>query len=177
MNDKYTKLYLKYKNKYDKLHKKFLKQNGGKNDDIKYVAIYLIHINEDNIKQLLLLKRNKDNKWMTPAGHIENEDYINTKNNNDAHINALKREFLEETGFELPKLENIREFIFNKKTKIYIANIDHLDMSLFKRNNETHSIGLFNIDMLKNHNYEINSIPIVSYVKESMRYIESKNLF
>lgn len=140
---------------------------------IKYVASVLLH--KDNTgTQVLLLQRNTDDKWMTPGGHIDKKDYLRYDTEEAAQFNALKREFYEETGFEMPKIKNLKEYIYNKETKIYIGYICHVDMSKFRKNNETHSIGLFNLNMFRKHNYKINTIPLVSYVRNSLMELDNK---
>ena len=170
---KYEQKFMKYKKKYINLTKKFYNQYAGGDGSIKYVASILLH-KDDHGTQILLLQRNRDDKWMTPGGHVEKKDYIVNETNEQAYKKALKREFYEETGFEMPKLNKMKEYVYNKNTKLYIGYIDHIDMGDFKSNNEAHSIGLFSLDMLRKHDYKIETIPLVSYVRSSLVLLDKE---
>ena len=177
MNLAYRKKYLKYKKKYERVYDILYTRNiqkGGAKENIKYVASYLLH-EDDTGTQILLLQRKSDDKWMTPGGHIEKKDYLKYESDEDAQLNALKREFYEETGFEMPKIQNLKTYVYNE-TKLYIGYVGHIDMGEFRSNNEAHSIGLFNIDMFRKHNYSIATIPLVSYVKNSLIELDKKKL-
>ena len=175
MPGKYEEKFLKYKNKYMKLTKKFYKQYAGGDGSIKYVASVLLHKDKTGT-QVLLILRNRDNKWMTPGGHVEKKDYIVNETNEQAYKKALEREFIEETGFKMPKLKNVKEYVYKTHTKIYVGEIGYIDMGDFRRNNEAHSIGLFNLDMFRKHNYKIDTIPLVSYVRSSLMELDKNKL-
>ena len=146
MNYKYYKKYLEYKKKCRSLEKSFYKQYAGGDGSIKNVAAVLFHSDETG-KQILLVKRIRDEKWMTPGGHVDYKDYKNNDTNEKSYLTALKREFKEETGIDMPKVKNMKSYVYKGYTKLYIGDIGHIDLGKYKRNNETESIGLFNIDM------------------------------
>jgi len=63
-------------------------------------------------KYILLLKDRWTNKWMLPGGKIESYDM--------SYFSAMKREFFEETGYELPYIGcNCQHFIHNNETVIF----------------------------------------------------------
>jgi ADP-ribose pyrophosphatase YjhB (NUDIX family) len=111
---------------------------------IKYTGILLFKNNK-----LLLLKDKYTNEWMTPGGHIEN---------NETPIQAMKREYFEETSYKLPKIYKLNSFIYNNHTQIFYAMTN--DNIKFKPTNETSNFNLININKL-------NKIKLKSYVKKS----------
>lgn len=60
-----------------------------------------------------------------PAGKVKKSD--------KTIFEAMKREYIEETGNNLPKLYNLRRFLYNNKTAIYIAKTnDNVPITLGK---------------------------------------------
>jgi hypothetical protein len=99
----------------------------------------IILMKDDNI---LLLKL-KPNKLGVPGGNIETGDTI--------ELTAIK-EYMEETGADLPKIENVRSYYYsNYRSFIYIAqtksNISYNKTNV--KHNESEDYGFINKDNLK----------------------------
>jgi 8-oxo-dGTP pyrophosphatase MutT (NUDIX family) len=76
-------------------------------------AVMLLFTESD---QVMLVKSTQDNKWMSPGGHIDGDE---------TPLDAMIREFKEETGFDLPKTQTLKSYDYNKHTRIYYGVASH----------------------------------------------------
>ncbi len=115
---------------------------------------------------LVLLRDKKTKKWMTPGGKIDPID----SQRGSREFNCFKREFYEETGHVLPRVNIINSFIYGRTghTKIYICTFTE-DIN-FTINNETDKMALVNLDDLINTNFSLIDFPIKEYVRNSLLY-------
>lgn len=66
--------------------------------------------------QFLMCKRRSDRRWTTPGGRKDRSDV------ND--FATMKREFREETGHRLPRLDRVNKLSYNGHTAVYVAALD-----------------------------------------------------
>ena len=105
---------------------------------IDYVALYLF-VDANHVVTVT----EKRGSVGFPSGRV---------NMNDTSVfSAMKREYVEETGNSLPKLENIRRFVYNDDTAIYYATTnDFVSTKLgTKRDGEIIDMYLTNVVYIK----------------------------
>ena len=177
MIEMYRQKYLKYKNKYNNLKAQYIKNA---------VIFLLTDVPQSDKKHVLLLMNGYN--YSTPGGGIDD---------GETPEQAMKREYLEEVGSELPKLES-KIVIFDygnpiPKTRIYIAtckNFDELNYQPSKvKDQETTGMILIPCEELlyQIHNNKPSSkkypcIKLRDVVKDSTKkileeYLDSKNNF
>nr|AEX63238.1 hypothetical protein mv_R1036 [Moumouvirus Monve] len=83
--------------------------NTFENTSVQNVVLYLF-VQSGNY---ILTVTEKSGRVGFPGGRIENKD--------NSVFKAIKREFREETGHEMPHITNIRRFIYKDSTAIYVA--------------------------------------------------------
>lgn len=108
--------------------------------NIKNVVLYLF---VGKSKKWLLTIQEKNKKIGVPAGKIEKSD--------KSVFAAIDREYKEETGHKMPKLINIRRFIYDKTSAIYVATTnDIIPQTLGSKNDgEIISMKLTAVDIIR----------------------------
>jgi 8-oxo-dGTP pyrophosphatase MutT (NUDIX family) len=118
-----------------------------------------------NNKLLLILENN--NKLNLPGGKIDS---------GETSRKAMYREFKEEVG-PLPNIYNIKSYIYNDHTKIYIANTDDKIIYDPKQDYiETKGFFLVDLDELK-INLETNDYIFINNKKYQFRNLKSIKKF
>ncbi|MEM0353949.1 MAG: NUDIX hydrolase [Thermoplasmata archaeon] len=179
----YERKYIKYKLKY--LNEK-IKMMGGVGENITAPCWYngnivnvknvagLILTKSNNVYKILLLRDIKNKLWMTPGGGISSIDL-----KSHPCFSALKREFKEETGSELPKLKGISgnkevdKYLYNNDTMIFIGiakeqDIDNV-VNNFKETKETDKIGSYDLESVIRGTA---NIKLKGYVSNSLNEIK-----
>ena len=171
----YYQKYLKYKNKYLELKS----QIGGTHHCIRIpsrradgaggaggaggnlAAILLITKRGSGpIRYLVLRKRDSGGKWMIPGGKIET---------GEKPFDAMKREFKEEVGSELPKLKYYKCVDFEEySTRIYLGFTN--EEIGFIANKEADCIRFFEKDRLVHGDPAFKGeLEFINYVKETIQ--------
>lgn len=131
----------------------------------------LIHLPSN---RLLLLRDKKDHLWCVPGGKIDPAD----RNTLHPEFTAFKREYEEETGYELPELTIYSKFDYgiHAHTKIYVATFTE-DVN-FRVNNEMDQLALVDLDELINSDFDLPDYPLKLYCKNSLKFanLESGHL-
>jgi len=107
---------------------------------IKNVALFLVI--GDRVLTVTEIKGKDKNLVGFPAGGMTGHDR--------SVFVAMKREFEEETGRDLPQLINIRRFLYNNHTAIYVAATrDYFDTKQFSPNRKIKEMRLTKITDIK----------------------------
>lgn len=141
---------------------------------IKNVALLLLRkIKNIDEYELMLLTRSGDEKLMTPGGNIDHADVYDNNGNKikNGCFKGLMREYNEETGYTMPRLNIFGSYIYDTNTKIYLAETTDSDIK-FKPSDETISMMWINTKKLKN----MDDLHLVRYVKKSISEIVRRGL-
>jgi ADP-ribose pyrophosphatase YjhB (NUDIX family) len=162
---------LNYKNKYLKYKKKYLSLKGGATCSYKNVSGFLIDQSDSN--KILMVRNKYTKEWMLPGGEVDRTD-----TGQYPCFNAYKREYKEETGYDLPQITNLQSFIYGMPghTKIYYGTIDP---SVVNKFNPTHKPIETDAMEWKDLNSIINNtakFPVRRCENNSLKFARKKNL-
>ena len=170
----YKKEYLKYKKLYLELKNQFINQKGS---GISNSAIFLMtdipNIDGTQVRHVLLLVNRKMEsgklaglKYSLPGGKVDHKEN---------YFAAMKREYKEETGYELPKISsyinngNFAKMDYNDHTRIYISTCSSEEIVYVPKavkNKETCGLILYPCEQLKK---QLNGNPDEDYFQILLR--------
>lgn len=141
--------------------------------NINNIALLLFRkIKNSNEYESLFLSRTGDKKLMTIGGNVDMSDvYDDNTKVSHACFKGLIREYKEETGYKLPRIHITGKYIFEKHTKIYIAETYDYNIQ-FKPTNETLEMIWINTKQFDN----LDNIYLVKYVKRSLQQMINNQL-